>query len=628
MACARSGMGRFIRNWTVGTVLLLGLSGLAACSSAAKLPVQRGGGFGALPKAAGSALRGGTVSFGLLPGATPQYIFPITPAAESSSFTINDFQKLMWRPLYWPVTGVEPEINYQLSLASAPEFSNGNTTVTIHLAGNYRWSNGQPVEARDVIFSIDLVKAAVKESAANWGNYTPGFFPDNVAAVTAPNPRTVVMQLTRAYNPEWFLMDELGLIVPLPSAAWARTSAHGPVIDFTSPAEAKQIYDFLNAQSKLVASYAANPLWQTVDGPFRLTAFDAATGANSMVPNPGYTGPYKDHIAHLNQVTFTSNTAEMDALLAHQLTVGTIPGQDIPSIRSLTRAGYDFYGYPGFGWSYMPFNFKNTSGHWNSIIAQLYVRQALAHLIDQNGYINSIYQGAAEPAYGPVPSLPLSQFTPPDAKTDPYPYSIAAAKALLTAHGWHVTSGGTDTCAHPGAGAGRCGAGIPSGTALSFNLIYDSNDSSIQGEDVAFASAAQRAGIKVNLDAKPFNTIITNYNNPSSPAQANAWEMEDFGGFGLLPYPTTNAIFTTTGSFNFGSYSSATADSLIRDSVYSSNRGAVKNEAAFLTRDLPALFLPNTDVVVAWQNKLSGPPSSFAGLTQYAFTPEAWYFTK
>jgi hypothetical protein len=37
--------------------------------------------------------------------------------------------------------------------------------------------------------------------------------------------------------------------------------------------------------------------------------------------------------------------------------------------------------------------------------------------------------------------------------------------------------------------------------------------------------------------------------------------------------------------------------------VYSSNPDAVKNEAAFLTRDLPALFLPNNDVVVAWRSR-------------------------
>ena len=42
-----------------------------------------------------------------------------------------------------------------------------------------------PVEAalskgEDVLFDIALIKAAVKASAANWGAYTPGYFPDSL----------------------------------------------------------------------------------------------------------------------------------------------------------------------------------------------------------------------------------------------------------------------------------------------------------------------------------------------------------------------------------------------------------------------------------------------------------------
>ena len=441
-------------------LVLGGAVALAACSSSNKPTVSHAG-FGAVPPAAQSKVRGGTVSFGLLPGQTPGFIFPVTPAAKSSAFTIYDFQYLMWRPLYWPWIGTTPAINYGQSLATPPVFSNGDKTVTIRLTGRYRWSNGQQVSAADVVFAVDLIKAAVKESPANWGNYTPGFFPGNVVSISAQGAQTVVMQLDRPYNPGWFDLDQLSLIVPLPAAAWARTSASGPIVDFTVPANARKIYDFLSAQSGQLGGYATNPLWQTIDGPFKLVSFSASTGSNSLVPNPAYAGPSKASIARLDEVAYTSNIAELDALLSRQLTVGTIPGQDVPQVHKLKSAGYNFFGYPEFGWSYLPFNFKDTTGHWNSIVAQLYVRQALAHLIDQDAYIKGIYSGAAEPAYGPVPSLPVSQFTPADAKVDPYPYSVAAAKSLLTAHGWQVVQGGPDLCSRPGAGASQCGAGIP-----------------------------------------------------------------------------------------------------------------------------------------------------------------------
>jgi hypothetical protein len=65
--------------------------------------------------------------------------------------------------------------------------------------------------------------------------------------------------------------------------------------------------------------------------------------------------------------------------------------------------------YGTFG---MIINFKDKTGHFNSIISQLYVRQALAHLIDQPAYIKGIFRGAAAPAYGPLPTLPKTPFTP------------------------------------------------------------------------------------------------------------------------------------------------------------------------------------------------------------------------
>ncbi len=400
------GTGRLVGSWAaVALLALAGTTGLAACSGA-RPALHKPGGFGSLPPAAPHPAEGGTVSFGMLPGQTPNYIFPVTPAAKSSAFTIRNFQYLMWRPLYWPAVGTKPAINYHFSLAGPPVFSDGNKTVTIHLADGYRWSDGQPVSAKDVIFGIDLVKAAIAESAANWGNYTPGFFPDNVVSATAQNAQTVVMQLNRAYNPGWFQLDQLSLIVPLPAAAWSRTSATGPIVDFTVPANAKRVYDFLAAQSGMLGSYATNPLWQTIDGPFKLVSFSASTGASSFVPNPDYAGPSRPRIARIDEVAYTSNLAELDALRAHQLTVGTIPGPGNPPGQRPEKGRLQLLRLPELRLVVSAVQFQGHAGHWNSIVAQLYVRQALAHLVDQAAYIKGVYLGAAEPAYGPCRRCP------------------------------------------------------------------------------------------------------------------------------------------------------------------------------------------------------------------------------
>jgi peptide/nickel transport system substrate-binding protein len=88
-----------------------------------------------------------------------------------------------------------------------------------------------------------------------------------------------------------------------------------------------------------------------------------------------------------------------------------------------------------------------------------------------------------------------------------------------------------------------------------------------------------------------------------------------------------NEIFNTTGSFNEGGFSDPTADKLIRASQFSTDPNAVKNEASYITKALPAIFQPNPDNIYAWKG-ISGPPDSFASLSQYALPAQYWYVTK
>ena len=53
----------------------------------------------------------------------------------------------------------------------------------------------------------------------------------------------------------------------------------------------------------------------------------------------------------------------------------------------------------------------------------------------------------------------------------------------------------------------------------------------------------------------------------------------------------------------------------------------MKNEAAFLTRDQPVLFQPNSDYTGAWKKNIAGPAASFRSLTQYYVNPEFWSVT-
>jgi peptide/nickel transport system substrate-binding protein len=619
---------------TIAAVALAGVTTLAACSSTttkgSEPSASLGGAFGTIPAAATGTQHAGTITWAESPGTAPTWILPLVTSAADSINDIDYFEYQMWRPLYWFGNGVEPTQTPSMSLAEAPAWSNGDKTVVVTLKSNYKWSDGQPVTSADVLFWFDEVQAAIKEDPANWGPYSPGLgIPDEVASVTAPTTSTAVFTMKQAVNPSWFLDDELSTVVPMPAHAWARASASGPVLNFAVPANATKIYNYLSKKSMSLSTYVSNPLWQVVDGPYKLTAFNSSTGAYTLTPNGSYGGPHAATISTLQAVPFTSDTAEFDAVRAGDIDVGYLPLTDIKQVRTVESGGYNVFGYPGFLFNSVTYNFADTTGDFNNIIAQLYVRQALAHLEDEQGYIKAFYGGAGGQAYGPIPAVPASPYTPADAVTDPYPFSVADAISLVKSHGWTINTSGTDTCAKAGTGPGECGAGIPAGTPLAFNLIYTTSPAIIGEEVTDLASDAASAGITIHLQSSNYNYMITYYDDPAPTGKPyiDKWAMGDFGWFTDFTYPTTLGVFNTGGAENGGDYSNPTANKLINASVTSGNPAAVKAEASFLTENQPGLFQPDVDFVVVWKKDLSGPQASFATLTQYLLNPEYWYFT-
>ncbi len=596
-------------------------------SSVVKVP----GGIGSVPvAAAGAKVKAGTITWAMAPGAVPNWIFPVIPTANNSVYNGPTFINEMWRPLYWTVNGVVPEVVQNMSPANEPVYSNGNKTLTITMKSNFKWSDGKPVTANDLLFAIDLIKAGVKVSPANWAGYTPKFFPDNLTSVSEPSSNTLVLNLSAAVNPSWFTEDILGSVYPMPSADWAKTSASGSVVAPSatgwSPAQATSIFNFLTSQAKSVSTYTTNPLWQVVDGPYKLTQFNVTTGAFTMVPNKTYGGPHVTPMSNFQGVPFTSDAAEFNAVKSKSIDVGFIPANNVPQLPQVVRLGYNYFGEPDFGMNFLNYNFEDKTGHFNSIVNQTYFRQAMAHVEDQQGWISAFMHGAGAPAYGPIPAYPKSPFLPSNAATDPYPFSINSATSLLKSHGWTVNAGGTDVCQSAGSGANQCGAGIPAGTPLKFNLIYNSGSNLISSEMTDLVSKAKQAGINITLQSSNFNFMISNYLDPAAPANENKWAMEDFGGETNSTYPTTFSLFNTGGSNQIGNYSDPKADALINASITSSDPTAVRSEAAYLTTSQPSMFEPNNDYTWAWKTNISAQsPEAWENLTQYYATPEYWY---
>ena len=242
----------------------------------------------------------------------------------------------------------------------------------------------------------------------------------------------------------------------------------------------------------------------------KLTSFNDSTGAFTMVPNTTYSGPHANPESNYVGMPFISNAAEWNAVQTGSVDFGYVPEEDIPQIPQLKGLGYNYYGLPDFGDYFVDYNFKDKAGNFNNVVAELYFRQAMQYLEDQRP-ARSRPTSAATATRPTARSRPTrkSRFLPSNASTDPYPFSVTHAINLLKANGWKVVPNGTDTCAKPGTGSGERGAGIPVGTKLAFNLIYNTTPPIPQEVDDLAANAKQ-AGIELNLSGSNFNFMIQN----------------------------------------------------------------------------------------------------------------------
>ena len=340
---------------------------------------------------------------------------------------ISYLQNLLYRPLYWFGKGDTPDVNPSLSVANQPTFSGNNVTITLK---HYVWSNGQPVTASNVMFWINMETA----EPANYGGYT-GFPASIVKNVKVVSPTELTMTMDKSYSHSWFLYNELAQIYPMPEA-WDKT-ASGASHCTTTVSDCKAVYTYLDGQSKTLNSYASSPIWSVVDGPWKLSAFNA-DGHITFVPNKSYSGPTKATLSQFQEVPFTTDSAEYSVLQApnSSVNVGYLPEQDAPAKPVSATVGTNpLHGYslaPLYSWgiNYYVLNYQSTTGN-GPVIKQLYFRQALAYLMNQKSVIQGPLRGYGLATVGPVPNTPKTQFLSPSAPTgDPFPFSESKAKSL------------------------------------------------------------------------------------------------------------------------------------------------------------------------------------------------------
>ena len=599
--------------------------------SAIRTAVRRGA-YAAIAVVAGVALAGcgantsssptssSSINYALPANFTPNWILPVGAAGKLNTNNLSIAASL-WEPLvaYDGSTG-EVAWHKDASIATDAKFDPQGTSVTVTL-GNRKWSDGKPITSRDVQFWFNLIKADKKD----WGNYDEGYAPDDWTKLTVIDSTHFKIDFDKAYNPEWMLADQLSLITPLPQHAWDKTSSSSPVGNYDeTPAGAQKVWKFINSQASQLSSYATNPLWKVVSGPYEISKF-STSGNVTLTANPGYDGGEKAQIKTVNLLPFTSSSAEENAVRSGAVDYGYISPTSVSDESSFTSHGYKVDPWTGWAITYFPYNFNNPT--MGPVFKQLYARQAIQESVDQPTLVKAVFDNTATAGYGPIPQSTTSDFLSAVQKSNPYPFSTSKARSLLTSHGWKPGSDGIMVCDDPGSGANQCGAGVAGGTKFSMQVLSQSGSDVTDNEMAALQSSFKQSGIGFSIKTAPVNTVLAQTPPCTASQSVCSWQLSYFGTAGswyFSAYPTGNSLFQTGGGANFGSYSDPAIDKLIVATTQSAKASAIQDYSAAVAKSLPVVWLPEPDYQISvMKNGLTAPQDPLAN-----FHPARWSWTK
>ncbi len=372
---------------------------LAACATSERSDSGAEGGAGQT---------GGTFVFGA-PGA-PDNFDPIF-AQDGETFRPV-------RQMYDTLIAYKPgTADLEPSLATEWTPNADYTEWTFTLREGVKFHDGTDFNAEAVCFNfnrwVNLPNAAAQSQAYYYSSVFEGFANDQTGSgltpvynsCEAPDPTTAVIKLNKAKG-------------AFP-AAFGLTS-----FSISSPT-ALQEYEADDVQQSGEAftygAYATDH--PTGTGPFKYESYDRTQNVITLVRNEEYWG----EPATLDRLIF--RVIPDENARKQELQAGTIDGYDFPSPadwESLQSEGFQVLVRPAFNILYLGINQKN-----NPALADLRVRQAIAHALDRESLVRNQLPEGAEVA---------TQFMPDTvegyaADLEPIPFDPDRARALLAEAG-------------------------------------------------------------------------------------------------------------------------------------------------------------------------------------------------
>ena len=285
------------------------------------------------------------------------------------------------------------KFDYVPDLATDIKRADDGLSYTFTLHDGVTFHDGKPLTSADVKYTIDAVLASASGKAASFFEGSGANKTELISAVEAPDPRTVVIRLSKPWLGLLSNLVPIG-IVPKDSSESQKTRPLG-------------------------------------SGPFKFLSYDSAQQTIALEANPNY-WEGAPAISTLRVRVIEDGNALQSELKSGGVTLAPLPTNLTPdAIKSLEQdQNLQVKAFTGANIVYLGFNVQNAP------LDNVKLRQAIAYAIDRETIIRDLLLGQAKVAHSILPEESWAY-----SAGQKYTYDPARAKQLLDEAGFRDPDG-------------------------------------------------------------------------------------------------------------------------------------------------------------------------------------------